>query len=65
MKNLRRLCAGLILTLALAAPTLAGQMDCPGITQEPPQSEQTLTSETDYGVVDVLANILVTALSAV
>lgn len=35
MKNLRQLCAGLILTLALTTAAYAGQMDCPGITSQP------------------------------
>ena len=65
MKNLRRLCAGLVLTLALAVPAFAGQMNCPGITQEPPQPEQASTSEAEYGVTDVILSVLETVLSVV
>ncbi len=30
MKNLRRTCAATVLTLALTASVVAGQIDCPG-----------------------------------
>jgi hypothetical protein len=38
MKKLQQLCAGLLLTIALTATALAGQMDCPGATEPPPQA---------------------------
>ncbi len=63
MKNLRQLCAALILTLALAAPVFAGQIECPGITQEP--TEQASTSDTEYGMTDVILSVLETVLSVV
>jgi hypothetical protein len=44
MNNLRQFFVGLILTLALTSTAFAGQVECPGITQEPPQEE--ITSET-------------------
>src|SRR5437588_6584475 len=36
MKNLRQFCAAVILTLALALSTLAGEMDFPGDVPPPP-----------------------------
>ncbi len=64
MNNLRRFCAVLILAMALASAARAeGPINCPGITQQP--TEQTSTSETEYGVVDVLTGLFVTALSVV
>lgn len=38
MNNLRRFCAGLILTLALTTAAFAGQVECPGVVQPPPQA---------------------------
>ncbi len=38
MKNLRRICAGLLLIFALSVPALAGEMDFPGITDGPQES---------------------------
>jgi hypothetical protein len=43
MKNLRQLCMAVVLTLTLSAVALAGTIDCPGVTQEPPDET---TSET-------------------
>ena len=36
MKHLHRICAGVVLTLVFALPTLAGQMPCDGIIAPPP-----------------------------
>jgi hypothetical protein len=36
MNNLRRFCAGAILTLALAVSALAGQVSCPANVDPPP-----------------------------
>ena len=69
MNNLRRLCAGFILTLALAAPAFAGQMDCPGITQQPPPTEVTVAGEMPNGVestgtvTETVFSLIVTVLS--
>jgi hypothetical protein len=38
MKNLRQLCAALVLTLALSANALCGQVNCPGVTDPPPEA---------------------------
>lgn len=51
MKNLRRLCAGLILTLALTSTAFAGQMDCPGVTSTPPPPEAEVTGDMPTGGV--------------
>lgn len=55
MNNLRQLFAGLILTFALTSTAFAGQMDCPGITQPPPEETISDTqSATDIAVRDAL-----------
>jgi hypothetical protein len=54
MKNLRQLCAALILTLALTVSALAGQMDCPGVTSTVPQATGTI----ECGITDVLLIML-------
>jgi hypothetical protein len=62
MSNLRQFCAGLILTLALAGSTFAGQIECPGVVEPPPQAavaesvpdDVTATDETPDGVADTL-----------
>jgi microcystin-dependent protein len=41
MKRLRQLCAGLILTFALSVGAFAGQVNCPGLTQQ--SSDEALT----------------------
>jgi hypothetical protein len=63
MKHLYRVCAGIVLTLVFALPTLAGQMPCPGITDQPPPPQtETATTETNgemsAGVVEALAMFL-------
>jgi hypothetical protein len=54
MNNLRQLCAALVLTLTLSATALAGQVNCPGITQPPPDG---LTSETQSSDVETNSTI--------
>lgn len=49
MNKLRLFCAGLILTLALTASTFAGQIECPGVVEPPPTTEETLTGEMPNG----------------
>ena len=63
MKHFYRLCAGIVLTLALTFSTFAGQIPCPGITDPPPPPQTaTATTEADgqmsTGVVDVLVTLL-------
>jgi hypothetical protein len=40
MKNLRKLCASLVLTLALVFPAFAGDIQCPGVINPPPPPQQ-------------------------
>ena len=47
MKDLRRLCAGFELTLALALPALAGQIPCPGVAPPPPPPADSETATTE------------------
>ena len=43
MKSLRKLCALVILTLALAVPTFSGDISCPGQIPPPPPPPQSQT----------------------
>jgi cyclic lactone autoinducer peptide len=73
MKNLRKFCAGLILTLALSVATFAGHIECGGVVDQPPppaeasiagdmqngvESTDTVTGEMPNGVTDTLWLIL-------
>lgn len=63
MKDLRRLCAGFVLTLALALPALAGQIPCPGVAPPPPPPATSETATTEGhipcpGAADVIAALL-------
>lgn len=69
MNNLRQFCAGLILTLALTTTAFAGQIECPGVVQPPPQA--TVEGEIPNGVTvialqptvaDVLISLIVSFL---
>lgn len=50
MKNLQQLCMAFVLTLTLSATALAGQVNCPGVTQEPPTEATTATGDIQNGV---------------
>jgi hypothetical protein len=62
MRQLKRICAGVVLTLAFAFSTFAGQMPCPGIADPPPPQAASATTENDgemsAGVVEILATFL-------
>lgn len=62
MKNLRKLCIVLILTLTLSSAALAeGKVDCPGITQTPPEEitiETQSDSEADSTITEALLVLL-------
>lgn len=59
MKNLRRLCAGLVLTLALSANAFSGQVNCPGITPPPPRvAGPTLTAEITETAILVILGLI-------
>lgn len=65
MKYLYRICAGVVLTLVFALPTLAGQMPCDVIADPPPPPATATTEgdgETSDGVVDVLVTLLLSVL---
>lgn len=58
MKNLRQLCATLILTLALALSTLGGEIGFPGATNPPPPEQLSAsTEETDLSDATVAGEI--------
>lgn len=70
MSNLRKLSMAFILALTLSSAALAGTIDCPGITQEPPTVEQSAEQEASCGdmscgVLDVVAGIFDSVLSLV
>ncbi len=56
MKNLRQLCIALVLMLTLSATVLAGQVDCPGVTQEPPTTENAVAGDMPNGVTGDIQN---------
>jgi hypothetical protein len=57
MNNLRRFCTMLILTMALASAVHAeGPVNCPGVTQTPPQP--TAAGEIQYDITDTLLLIV-------
>jgi hypothetical protein len=62
MKNLRQLCMALVLTLSLSVVALAGQVDCPGVTQPPPEE---VTSEMQSGVDITITEALLTLIEVV
>ncbi|HEX8174698.1 MAG TPA: hypothetical protein VF543_06225 [Pyrinomonadaceae bacterium] len=49
MKPIVRFFAGIVLVLSFGLTTYAGHIPCPGITDEPPTSEETVISETESG----------------
>lgn len=62
MKHLYRICAGVVLMLALSIPAFAGQIPCGGITDPPPPPTETATTEGDgqisTGVVEAVITLL-------
>lgn len=58
MKSLFRLCAGVVLTLAFAVPSFAGQIPCP--VTEPPPEERTAatTSETKSAITETVITLM-------
>jgi hypothetical protein len=63
MRDLKRICAGIVLALCFALPTFAGQMPCGGIA-DPPPPPQTATATTEAngemstGVVETVMTFL-------
>lgn len=63
MKDLKIICAGGVLALALATPTFAGHIPC-GVTDAPPQ-QQTAPGEIQNpqgALIDALLTLLAVAL---
>ncbi len=56
MNKLRLFCAGLLLTLALTASTFAGQIECPGVVEPPPQTTVENTTPTDVTEMGEMQN---------
>lgn len=66
MRHLYKVSAGLVLTLAFALPTLAGQMPCPVITDPPPPPQTaTATTEADGQIETTIAEAIAALLLAV
>jgi hypothetical protein len=57
MKTLRQTCAATILTLALAVPILAGEVDCPGVVAPPPPPATTTSSITTTVILAIVGLI--------
>ncbi len=62
MRYFYRVCTAAVLTLVFALPTFAGQMPCPGITDQPPPSEAQTMDETGE-VFDVVMTLMQGVLS--
>lgn len=60
MNHLRQLCMALALTLTLSVAALAGQINCPGVT-EPPPEETTTAGEVQNGVQSTDADAMTEA----
>lgn len=62
MRHLYKVCAGIVLMLALSVPVFAGQMPCGGITEPPPPQTTEATTEADgqmsTGVVEAAMTLL-------
>lgn len=65
MKNLRQLCATLILTLALALSALGGEIGFPGATNPPPPEHQSaLAEDTDLSDATATGDIMTSGMAA-
>lgn len=61
MSYLRRFCAVAMLVCALAVSAYAGDIPCPGVTSDPPPSEETMTeaqSEADITITEALLTLI-------
>jgi hypothetical protein len=62
MRYFKRVCAGVVLTLALGVYAFAGQTPCGGIADPPPPQTATATTETSgemsAGVVEAAVSFL-------
>lgn len=62
MRQISRFCAGVVLALTFALPTLAGHIPC-GVTDDPPPTMTATTDETGDGVLQVFGALLEGVLS--
>lgn len=63
MKHLRKICAAVVLTCALALSAHAGEISCPGVTAPPPDSMATIKGEIDCGITKAALIIIQSVLS--
>jgi hypothetical protein len=64
MKNLRHFCAVTILLLALAVSAFAGQVDCPGVVDPPPDTTPTVTGQVGCsGLTEAAVSLIQSVLS--
>jgi hypothetical protein len=67
MKQLGRLCAGVILALSLTLSTYAGHIPCPGITDETPTQETAVAGEMPNGIesTDTVTELVISLLTTI
>jgi hypothetical protein len=64
MNNLRQICAGFILTLALTVSAFAGQIEC-GVVNDPPLQETAAAGEMQNGIqsTDTVTELVISLLT--
>ncbi len=58
MKQLFRLCTGVVLTLVLSVSTFAGQIPCGGIVEPPPPPEGRTAATTERVITETAITLL-------
>jgi hypothetical protein len=59
MKNLRQLFGGLVLLLVLTVSAFAGQINCPGVVDPPPDTTPTATGQINcLGLTEVAVSLI-------
>jgi hypothetical protein len=63
MKNLRQLCAGLMLVMVFALPAFAGEIDCGLTGPQSPQPTVTATGQMDTTLIEAAVSLIQSILS--
>jgi|GEM_PF-1879717 len=56
--TLHRICATVVLMLALALPILAGEIDCPGVISPPPTGTTSTSNVTTISTNDITTSVI-------